>query len=319
MAIEINANGSEVIVNVPPVYEAGVTTPFAFVPHTHIIADVTGLQPALDAKANTVHTHSINNVTGLQPALDGKANTAHTHIIGDVTGLQTALDGKANTTHNHIIGDVTGLQPALDGKANATHTHALNALTGVSLPSPATNNLFGFDGTNWVARNTIDINSAVIRNTGSYDTPALTIGGTAIGMYIDTGRLFFRTANNFGGGFAAGQFIGNAIALQVEGGGTSTSPMLICNRLTVAGRAAGIGGGSGGDVTLLSNNTILLQAQWVGSQGNVTLPSLGFFCFNRLTTSQRDALSGVVSGVTIYNTTTNKLQCHNGTGWQDLF
>ena len=46
------------------------------------------------------HTHSIANVTGLQTALDGKqasgsyAAATHTHIISDVTGLQTALDGK---------------------------------------------------------------------------------------------------------------------------------------------------------------------------------------------------------------------------------
>ena len=46
------------------------------------------------------HTHSIANVTGLQTALDGKqasgsyAASSHSHIISDVTGLQTALDGK---------------------------------------------------------------------------------------------------------------------------------------------------------------------------------------------------------------------------------
>jgi hypothetical protein len=46
------------------------------------------------------HTHSIANVTGLQTALDGKqasgsyAALSHSHIISDVTGLQTALDGK---------------------------------------------------------------------------------------------------------------------------------------------------------------------------------------------------------------------------------
>ena len=46
------------------------------------------------------HTHSIADVTGLQTALDGKqasgsyAASSHSHIISDVTGLQTALDGK---------------------------------------------------------------------------------------------------------------------------------------------------------------------------------------------------------------------------------
>ena len=45
-------------------------------------------------KANAVHNHAIADVTGLQTALDGKAASTHTHAIADVTGLQTALDGK---------------------------------------------------------------------------------------------------------------------------------------------------------------------------------------------------------------------------------
>ena len=46
------------------------------------------------------HTHSIADVSGLQTALDGKqaagsyAASSHTHTIANVTGLQTALDGK---------------------------------------------------------------------------------------------------------------------------------------------------------------------------------------------------------------------------------
>lgn len=82
--------------------------PATFTPsaHTHAIADVTGLQAALDGKqaagsyAAAVHGHSIADVTGLQTALDGKqaagsyAAASHTHVIADVTGLQAALDGK---------------------------------------------------------------------------------------------------------------------------------------------------------------------------------------------------------------------------------
>ena len=45
-------------------------------------------------KAASSHTHVIADVTGLQTALDGKAATSHTHAIADTTGLQTALDGK---------------------------------------------------------------------------------------------------------------------------------------------------------------------------------------------------------------------------------
>ena len=37
----------------------------------------------------------------------------------------------------------------------------------------------------------------------------------------------------------------------------------------------------------------------------------------KVTTSQRNSLSGVVSGAVIYNTSTNKLQVFNGSAWQD--
>jgi hypothetical protein len=91
--------------------------------HTHAIADVTGLQTALDGKqpagsyAAASHTHAIGDVTGLQTALDAKAAASHSHVIGDVTGLQTALDAKAAASHTHAIGDVTNLQTNLDAKA----------------------------------------------------------------------------------------------------------------------------------------------------------------------------------------------------------
>ena len=39
----------------------------------------------------------------------------------------------------------------------------------------------------------------------------------------------------------------------------------------------------------------------------------------RMTTTERDAISTPAAGLMVYNTTTNKAQCYNGTAWQDLF
>ena len=83
------------------------------------------------------HTHTIANVTGLQTALDGKAASSHTHTIANVTGLQTALDGKAASGHNHdtvysklnhthTIANVTNLQTTLDSKVNNAPTLVTN-------------------------------------------------------------------------------------------------------------------------------------------------------------------------------------------------
>ncbi len=86
---------------------------------------------ALSGKADTSHTHSIANVTGLQTALDGKqasgsyAAATHSHVIADVTGLQTALDGKqaagsyAAASHTHTASEVTDFSEAVDDRVSS--------------------------------------------------------------------------------------------------------------------------------------------------------------------------------------------------------
>lgn len=65
---------------------------------TVVIADVTGLQAALDAKAALSHTHPQSDVTNLVSDLAGKAASVHTHAQSDVTGLVTDLAGKVPTS-----------------------------------------------------------------------------------------------------------------------------------------------------------------------------------------------------------------------------
>lgn len=111
--------------------------------HSHTIANVDGLQVALDAKANSSHTHTIAQVTGLQSALDGKLGAAANAVSasrlatarqitvslsGDVTGSANVnFDGSGNVSmsisatvtnnsHTHSIANVSGLQSALDAK-----------------------------------------------------------------------------------------------------------------------------------------------------------------------------------------------------------
>lgn len=81
------------------------------------------------AKANQ---HPISSITGLQSALDGKANSAHAHTISDVTGLQLALDGKSNFGHGHSISDITNLTQQL--------SNAKNSSAGVTVEPTCTNN-----------------------------------------------------------------------------------------------------------------------------------------------------------------------------------
>ena len=71
--------------------------------HTHAIANVTGLQTALDAKLESAN-FTYSNLTGKPSTF---APSAHTHAISEVTGLQTALDAKlpsANFTYANLTG-----------------------------------------------------------------------------------------------------------------------------------------------------------------------------------------------------------------------
>ena len=131
---------------------ASANSTYAVLGHTHSIANVTGLQTALDAKLESAN-FTYSNLTGKPSTF---APSAHTHAISEVTGLQTALDAKlpsanftyanltgtpnltlylttANAaetysvlTHTHVIANVTGLQTALDSKlpsANLTYAN----------------------------------------------------------------------------------------------------------------------------------------------------------------------------------------------------
>ena len=60
-------------------------------------ATVNSTDAQLRDRATHTGTQPINSVSGLQSALDGKANINHLHSISDTTGLQTVLDNKQNT------------------------------------------------------------------------------------------------------------------------------------------------------------------------------------------------------------------------------
>jgi formylglycine-generating enzyme required for sulfatase activity len=132
-------------------YTQLTNVPSTFPPsaHGHTIADVSGLQAALDGKqaagsyatlvGGKVPESQLPPIVTTWEGLTGKPSTfppsAHSHAIGDVTGLQTALDGKAASSHTHTIANVTGLQSALDAKA--TPADVTSAVASVVNAAPA--------------------------------------------------------------------------------------------------------------------------------------------------------------------------------------
>lgn len=107
--------------------------------HVHVIADVTGLQAALDGKAPQATTYT---KTEVDTALSGKAASTHTHAQSDVTGLVAALSGKeatvaTGTTSQYYRGDKTWQtlnQDAVpDGTTNKAYTATEKTkLSGIS-------------------------------------------------------------------------------------------------------------------------------------------------------------------------------------------
>lgn len=80
--------------------------------HSHVIADVTGLQTALDGKAASSHIHSIANVTGLQTALNARLVAANN--LSDLPSASTARTnlGLAAVAASGDYGDLSNA-PAL--------------------------------------------------------------------------------------------------------------------------------------------------------------------------------------------------------------
>lgn len=159
-----------------PTWDNVQNKPSTFPPsaHTHAIADVTGLQTALDGKqptgdyaTNTALTQGLAGKLGktqkaASAALADRATVADsattattaTKATQDASGndipstyatkseVTSGLAGKAPTTHTHTIANVTGLQDALDGKLSTTDK-AASATVADSANSVAWDNVTG--------------------------------------------------------------------------------------------------------------------------------------------------------------------------------
>lgn len=226
------------------VYTAGTATsvpwsgvtgkPSTFTPsaHTHTIANITGLQNALNGKANSSHTHSIDNVTGLQSALDGKASSGHTHSLfsGEIhfstgtykdpaDGISTAIKASggiaadvfyegltklsdkyqakgsyAAASHTHTIAQITNLQATLDGKSNNGHSHAISSVTGLQ---DALNGKAASSHTHTIA-NVTGLQAALDgkSNTNHGHTSITTYGEETIGKVADDTTANWASKNN---------------------------------------------------------------------------------------------------------------------------
>ena len=72
---------------------------------------------------------------------------------------------------------------------------------------------------------------------------------------------------------------------------------------------------------ILNTNSNQIQEIASGDNLNMTgnnIKSVSQVIFAGMTTTERNALTAS-AGMVIYNSSTNKLQCYNGSSWNDLF
>jgi len=164
--------------------------PATFAPsaHTHAIADTTGLQAALDAKATIASPTFTGTVGGITKAMVGLGSVDNTADASKpVSTAQAAADAavqahaiqRANHTGTQAVGTITGL-------ATVATTGAYADLSGApaaySLPT-ATASVLG--GVKIGSGLSID-GSGVVTAAGTYTLPAAT-GSTLGGVIVGTG------------------------------------------------------------------------------------------------------------------------------------
>ena len=167
------------------------------------------------------HTHSIANVTGLQTALDGKqasgsyAASSHSHIISDVTGLQTALDGKQaslgftpynSTNPSGYISSYTETDTLASVTARgATTSTAVSFTGGLTVGTSTVDSNFPFYVTGATTTSRYSLTNMGMGFNLSDSYAQLQLYGTA-GAYIDfqvsasqdySGRILYTSASGF--------------------------------------------------------------------------------------------------------------------------
>lgn len=251
--------------------------------HTHTMANITDLAPAMDAKSDVGHTHTYSEVSGVAP-------TVHTHAIADVTSLQAELDSKTDIGHTHT--------PAEAGAAPVVHAHAIDDVTGLQGELDA---LADMMSTTYVGE-TAPVGAA----TGS--TWYCTSNGLTYMLYADADSTAWVEANpNYP--IATGYIRAEDIAALPLAGGTMTGPIVgvpptADNHLTTKAYVDSLGGS--GAVSSVNGMTgaVVLDAADVGAlplaggtlTGNVSAPDFYVTSDRRLKTKRvviTDALTKV--------------------------
>lgn len=117
------------LADITPEWGAITGKPTSFAPSAHKSSHATGgadaIAPSDIGAAAASHTHAIADTTGLQTALDAKAPLASPTFTGTVSGITKGMVGLGSVDNTSDANKPisTATQTALDGKAAASHIH----------------------------------------------------------------------------------------------------------------------------------------------------------------------------------------------------
>jgi hypothetical protein len=225
-----------------------------------------------------------------------------TQVSGQILALRRTSDGAVQSTIGFSAGLEINDTSGQGGRLSSVGATALKWLTSSSQPRVG----IGFNGS--------ILATAHIQGSGSTSaTTSLLVqnsGGTAVLTVKDD-----RTSNF--NGFIGGNN-GILIGAQTH---TNVNPAEVCAHFFYRRDSSGAFQ-SGFD---LSTSTI----QAYGSLGVGSSPVASAilqadsttkgFLPPRMTTTQKNAIASPATGLVLYDSTTNKLQCYNGSTWNDLF
>ncbi|RPJ29554.1 MAG: hypothetical protein EHM33_00370 [Chloroflexi bacterium] len=146
---------------------------------------------AAAAKAPLVHTHIIADVTGLQAAIDGKAAVSHTHVMANITDLAAALALKAPLAAPALTGIPTAPTAALGTNTTQLSTTAfvkaaIDNIAAVDVPALIATEATVDTGGNLTVTNTHS--GKLIRCTAAAVITFAADAAIPIGTIVNVGR-----------------------------------------------------------------------------------------------------------------------------------
>jgi hypothetical protein len=170
--------------------------------------------------------------------------------------------------------------------------------------------------------------------------PKITLGGnlTIANTVSPTRQMVYDVSNGnlsiYSGGVGQGYFIGNRLTTS-----TSSTTFVTPNALNAEGSSSITAYDSNGNMALnaANNGNRSIALKGLGSSGAVLIGNITTgngtsysailradsttqgFLPPRMTTTQKNAIASPAAGLVVYDSTTNKLCCYNGSTWNDLF